>query len=220
MSERGAIVNGVSIDTLVRIEAACVAAGLGAWDNVVMACGRGTLHRVEFAVRRPVDFVKEFALLVRSHGLQLGADNKLELYLGSAEALESLGRHGVAHSALGLIRSLTDVGLVHEDEGAAVPLSAVPRAAGITYIRRERPQRLAGKSVLLLDDDDVSRKILTTALKREGCRVRAVAQADAAFRSGYRAWRNDGRLRGVSRNANRPWLGWHSRRVCDRPFNG
>ncbi|MFP3801249.1 response regulator [Paraburkholderia sp. SIMBA_027] len=176
-------IRGVSVDTIERVNIACSAAGLASWAGVVTACHGGTLHRVEFAARRPVDFVKEFAALVRACELKLGTDSSLELYLGSESVVASLNAPGTQccreHGSS--VVTLADLGLVRDEEVALVACSAAPRSAGVTRIKRDSTQPLAGKTILVLDDDDVSRSILTAALRREGCRIEAVGEAEAAF---------------------------------------
>ena len=162
---------GVSADTLQRVEAACHAAGAGNWAATVEACRNGMLHRVEFAVRRPVDFVKEFAALVRRAGLKLGADNTLDLFLGAPAALECLALPQWSSDDAFKVRTLFDLGFVEEADTTVSALSAAPRSAGITHIRRARHRPLADIRALILDDDAVSLKVLSAALAREGCDV-------------------------------------------------
>lgn len=182
MTDTYTIIEGVSADTVLRVDAACREAGLGNWSMAVAECrAHGALHRVDFATRRPVDFVKEFAALVRAAGLKLGADNSLDLFLGTPEALESLAVTSSSQLCTHAVRTLADLGHVGEHAHSDIALSAAPRSAGITHIRRERPLRLANTSALLLDDDAVSRKVLSASLEREGCAIRAVGEAEAAF---------------------------------------
>ncbi|WP_345817287.1 response regulator (plasmid) [Paraburkholderia sp. PREW-6R] len=181
MNEPRRQLHGVSADTLQRVEAACHAAGGGSWAATVEACRSGMLHRVEFAVRRPVDFVKEFAALVRQAGLKLAADSTLELFLGMPAALECLSLPQWSSGVACKIRTLRDLGFVEETDTTMPALSAVPRSAGITHIRRAQHRPLANMRVLILDDDAVSLKVLSAALQREGCEIRAAAEAEAAF---------------------------------------
>lgn len=167
----------VTADTLSRVEAGCSAAGIASWQALVAAAQRGTVFNVAFAERRPTEFVREFSALVRASGLKFRADSSLDLFLGAPAFLDRMIEGGRKPR----IVVVTALGEVAEDESESVSLSGVRRSAGISYARRERPRPLAGKSVMVLDDDAVSRKVLAAALERAGCTVSAVGEAEAAF---------------------------------------
>lgn len=161
----------------VRVDKAFAAAGLESWEAGVAACRRGTLLRLEFAERRPVQFVKAFSALVRADGLKMGADAALNLYLGTPSAMARLS----GPLPITDVRDVVGLGAISEEETAALKQSAAQRSAGITHLRRTTPKPLAGISVLILDDDEFSREVLRAVLAREGCTVRAVGEAEAAF---------------------------------------
>lgn len=160
-----------------RVDDAFAAAGLVSWEGGVAECRRGTLLRLEFAERRPAEFVKAFSALVRAEGLKMGADAGLELYLGTPATLERL----IGPLPAEAVRDVVDLGAIAEVEAGTVRQSGARRSAGVTYERRTRPKPLAGISVLVLDDDPFSREILRLALEREGCTVQTVGEAEAAF---------------------------------------
>lgn len=181
MVNRGQSVSG---DTLESVERTCRAAGLPRWEVLAAACRNGRLVRVAFASPRPVEFVKEFAELVRASGMEFAVDRELELYVGGGDAIRlcrELNREDLQGLVLGEIMEL---GAVDEKERKAlcVELSAVQRSAGVKYRNQRRPMRLTGVSALVLDDDAVSRKVLAAALQREGCAVKSVGNIDEAFR--------------------------------------
>ncbi|CAM2192630.1 Response regulator receiver domain-containing protein [Paraburkholderia kururiensis] len=168
---------GVTGDTLGRVEAGCAAAGIASWQALVAAARRGTVFNVAFADRRPAEFVREFSALVRASGLKFRADSSLDLFLGAPTSLERMIDGGRKPHVV----ALASLGEVAQDESGSVALSGARRSAGISYERRPRPRPLAGKSVMVLDDDAVSRKVLAAALERAGCTVSAVGEAEAAF---------------------------------------
>jgi CheY-like chemotaxis protein len=111
----------------------------------------------------------------------LGADNTLDLFLGAPAALECLALPQWSSGDAFKVRTLFDLGFVEEADTTVSALSAAPRSAGITHIRRARHRPLADIRALILDDDAVSLKVLSAALAREGCEIRAAGEAEAAF---------------------------------------
>jgi CheY-like chemotaxis protein len=164
-------------DALTRVDAACARSGLGSWLDVVEAARGGAVFNIEFAQRRPADFVKGFAALLRAQGLALKADNALELFLGTPVALEET----VNRQPPAATRALSGLGEVEPGEADTVTVSAASRSAGVHYERRERHYPLKGYTALLLDDDLVSRKVIEAQLRRARCDVKVAADAETAF---------------------------------------
>lgn len=167
---------GVSLDTLQRVNVACKAAQFESWEFVASMCRDGAVVAVDFSERRPASFVKEFASLIRLSGLKLDADRHLELFLGTQTSLSQLGA-----CPLPLPLRLSELGHVDQSEAPATHLSAACRSAGISFSRRDRALCLDGRSALVLDDELISRKILTAALTKNGCSVDAAAEGETAF---------------------------------------
>ncbi|AJK46872.1 hypothetical protein Bpla01_08550 [Burkholderia plantarii] len=167
----------VSMETVELVDRACRAAGLGAWVDLVIAARGGTLFKLTFAGRRPVDFIKEFAALLRRHGLGLCADSALDVYMGVPDALKPVVATGRGVPAV----KLDDLGKLHEADDRTVAISGASRSAGIRYERRGSPLELEGVNVLVLDDDEVSRKVISAMLKRAGSQVSVFGEAEAAF---------------------------------------
>jgi len=77
---------------------------------------------------------------------------------------------------------VVNLGAIDPEEEPDIPVSASARSAGLTpHVRTERTQRLPDRSVLILDDDAVSRKVLSAALTHAQWQVQAVGEAEAAF---------------------------------------
>ena len=171
----------VSDDSFNRIERAWCALGFSGWAEVVATCHNGGVFRVEFAQRRPTDFVKEFAALVRASRLKLAADSQLQLYLGEPSTLAQL--LGDARSAAPAIFDLNHLGFVDPKEEPNVVLSAARRSAGIQTEKRGQSSIFAGRTALILDDELVSRKVLSKMFEKESCAVHAVGEAEAAFQT-------------------------------------
>jgi len=127
----------VSDDSYRRIERAWRALGFSSWPEVVITCRNRGLFRVEFAQRRPTDFVKEFAALVRASHLKLAADSQLQLYLGEPSVLAQLLEHERSENPI--IFDLSHLGFVDPKEEPNVILSAACRSAGIQTAKRDRP---------------------------------------------------------------------------------
>ncbi len=108
------------------------------------------------------------------------ADNRLEVYLGTPEQLKPIvatGRGAAAVALLGL-------GEVRPEAGAATGLSGLSgasRSAGLRQERRKVTTELDGIRVLVLDDDAVSRQVISATLKRGGSEVRGASDAESAF---------------------------------------
>ncbi|WP_237657756.1 hypothetical protein [Burkholderia glumae] len=160
-TEAGALPD-ISVDTTELVDRACRAAGLGSWLDLVMVARGGTLFKLTFACRRPVNFIKEFTALLKWHGLGLRADTALDVYLGVPDALRSVAANGSSAPA----RRLDDLGKLQETDNRTVAISGARRSAGIRYERRGSPPELKGVNVLVLDDDDVSRKVIAAMLER------------------------------------------------------
>lgn len=167
----------VSVDTLTRIEKSCAKAGYGSWPMVLCAARSGVVFGIEFADRRPVHFAREFAALLRDGGLKLCADNRLELYMGTPEALDVIVTTGCSLPTL----LLRDLGEIETQESDKIATAGPRRSAGVRYTSHSSLQPLSGVRVLVLDDDAVSRKVLTASLKKAGCKVRDAAEAETAF---------------------------------------
>lgn len=167
----------VSTQTIALIDQACGAAGFATWPDLVTAARGGALFKLTFAERRPANFVKEFAALIKSYGLGLCADNALEVYLGVPAALKPVIDTGKSAPAM----KLHDLGSLQQGQDGAVAVSGACRSAGIKYERRGASLELEGVNVLVLDDDEVSRKVISAMLKRAGSQVSACAEAEAAF---------------------------------------
>jgi CheY-like chemotaxis protein len=173
--------SNVSEDTLTRVERACLASPAQSWDKVVASCKSGAIWGISFAQQRPDRFVKEFATLVRADGLDFGADSELRLYLGDAEKLSMVLANRQLYSQNAPVGSISRLGQVQDYEIRDVSL-ALP-ARGIkqgTKIPLEKlPQ--AGVSVLILDDEPVSRHVLSAILNNHGCTTACAGEAEIAL---------------------------------------
>ncbi|MCM2551485.1 response regulator [Burkholderia glumae] len=167
----------MSAPTIELVDQACRAAGFTTWQELVAAAGGGALFKLSFAERRPANFVKEFAALIKWHGLGLCADNALDLYLGMPAILKPVIDTGRSAQAL----RLPELGKLPETQAGLVALSGVRRSAGVKYERRATSPELEGVRVLVLDDDEVSCKVISAMLKRAGSQVSACAEAEAAL---------------------------------------
>ncbi len=172
-----ALMPSVSVETIGLVGRACARAGFATWDELVAAARTGTLFRIDFASRRPANFVREFAEMIRWSGLALCADNVLEVFLGVPEALAPIIASGRGAPAV----MLGELGHLAAQAGPPVAISGAGRSAGIRYERRAAPLELDGLNVLVLDDDAVSRKVITAMLKRAGSQVTAAGEAETAF---------------------------------------
>ncbi|MBI0328468.1 response regulator [Burkholderia plantarii] len=168
----------MSGETVVLVERACDAAGFASWTELVAAARGGAVFKLTFASRRPVNFVKEFATLIRWHGLGLCADTALDVYLGAPNGLRPIVDTG---KGVPTAVMLSELGKLHQAGGDAIAVSGACRSAGIRYERRNAPLELEGVNVLVLDDDEVSRKVIAAMLKRAGSRVTVCGEAEAAF---------------------------------------
>lgn len=166
----------ITADTIERVNEASRHAGFDSWQEVVRSAQHGRIFSVEFAARRPDSFVREFAVLLREASLKFTADSCLDLFMGTNEALERFVRDRSGFT----ISRIDQLGLVPESD-VVTALAGASRSAGIRQPASRRAGKLAGVKVLILDDDEVSRKVLSAALQREGCSVRTAADAESAF---------------------------------------
>ncbi|EIF34919.1 response regulator with CheY-like receiver, AAA-type ATPase, and DNA-binding domains [Burkholderia sp. Ch1-1] len=166
----------VTDDTVERVNEASRHAGFDGWQEVVRGAQQGRIFSVEFAARRPESFVREFAALLREAGLRFTADSCLDLFMGTNDALDRFVRNRAGFA----ISRIDQLGLVPESD-VVTALAGASRSAGIRQTPSKRVGKLAGVKVLILDDDEVSRKVLSAALQREGCSVRTAADAESAF---------------------------------------
>jgi CheY-like chemotaxis protein len=171
---------GVSNATRERVEQSCRNAGLSSWQAVVTACQCGAVFRVGFSSRRPVDFVKEFSCLVRNNLLAFGADNTLQLHLGTATSLQRLADRDRSERD-GDIGEITELGALDDAEAQILLLSPEARGTRFTVQKRLDTEATKARSILILDDEPVARQVLGAILKKEGHVVSAVGEAEAAF---------------------------------------
>jgi CheY-like chemotaxis protein len=167
-------------DTLSRIATAWQAHGYHSWDAVTDACFQGRVFKITFAKSRPLYFVKQFTSLVKASGLQLNVGEHLELYLGVQGIF---GLHRASGYPASQVGEVPDLGWVDTELEPRVVLSAPSRSAGVEKFSRTPPSILDGRRVMILDDDVISRRVISRMLGREGCSVHSVGEAEAAFQN-------------------------------------
>lgn len=167
-------------EILADVERVCIENGLASWNAVVSACTDGAVFRIEFATQRADSFVKQFSALTRSRGLALGADRCLQLYLGAAlhihEFLKKTGGEVTGPTSL-----ITGLG---KSEGSTEPTKTHKQDLRSRYTAREEHSLRETSSparVLVLDDDPVSRYVLSAMLDHQGYHATSVGEAESAF---------------------------------------
>ncbi|KKB63404.1 hypothetical protein WM40_11710 [Robbsia andropogonis] len=167
-------------DTYARIATAWRARGYESWSSVVSACSQhGRLFRITFARDRPEHFVKQFSHMVKASGLLLRVGNRLDLFLGAEEMLDFYEARGVYPPS-----DITDISMLGHVDIQSEPhvvLSSPSRSAGVQKRGAPPSAILGGKTAMVLDDDVVSRRVISRMLGREGCAVQSLAEAEPAF---------------------------------------